>query len=140
MKTRGIDSTGDWLFGKGINDYKRNNNAVAQMIQTRLKSFIGDCFFALNDGIDWWNLLGSKNEVALTLAIGAIILKTEGVVSLNNLMTRIDSFRQFTLSYDVTTIYSSTLNVDNILATNVYILTEDGDILVTENGQQIIAG
>ena len=113
---RGVDGNNDWLFGKGKNDYKRNNDAVAQNIGTRLRSFLGDCFFSLSDGIDWYNLLGGKNQVELTLAISAIILNTSEVVALIEL--NVDSNpidRRVTIQYEVTTIYStvsSTVIVD----------------------------
>ena len=105
---RGIDGNGDWLFGKGKNDYKRNNDAVAQNIQTRLQSFLGDCFFAIDQGIDWFNLLGAKNELALTLAVSSIILNTEDVVSIDKLNVDINpNNRNATMQYTVTTVYST---------------------------------
>ena len=107
MRVRSLDVNGDWTFGKGSNNYKRNNDAVAQLISTRLKSFLGDCFFATNDGIDWFNLLGSKNKVAIDLAVSAIILKTPDVLGLNQLSTNLDSNRNYTIQYTVTTTYST---------------------------------
>jgi hypothetical protein len=68
-RVRQIDDDGDWLFGKGQNDYVRANTSVVQNINTRLGSFLGDCFFDLGAGIDWFNLLGTKDQVALNLSI-----------------------------------------------------------------------
>jgi hypothetical protein len=107
MRVRAIDNTGDWLFGKGANDYVKNNNAVAQEIQTRLGAFLGDCFFDTNSGIDWFNFLSSKNQIGLNLAITAVILNTPGVSGLINLSASLNAQRVYTVSYQVQTAYST---------------------------------
>lgn len=105
MRVRGIDSNGDWLFGKGKSDYKYDQLALAQIIQTRLSSFIGDCFFATNDNIDWFNLMGSRNLRDLRLAIAATILNTEAVNSLSELNVNINSDRNVTIQYSVLSVF-----------------------------------
>lgn len=120
MIVRSLDVNGDWNFGKGRNDYLQNNAAIVQNISTRLKSFLGDCFFALDAGIDWFNLLGSKDQVALQLAIRAVILNTAGVVSILDVFTQLDeNTRNLTVQYTINTIYtvtSSSLSVPVSLA------------------------
>lgn len=103
MIVRGLDANGDWLYGKGRNDYKTGLNAIAQSIQTRLSSFFGDCFFNLNAGLDWFNLLGSKNEIALQLAINSTILNTENVTGILELSVNVDDIRNITIKYNVQT-------------------------------------
>lgn len=103
MIVRAIDINGDWEFGKGKNDYKRNRDALAQMIQTRLLSFLGDCFFDLAAGIDWFNLLGGKDRTALELAISTTILNTQGVTGLLLLAINETPNRLFTIRYRVQT-------------------------------------
>jgi hypothetical protein len=105
MIVRSIDGNNDWLFGKGKNDYKKDRSAIAQNIKTRLQSFLGDCFFALSDGIDWFNLLGSKNVLELRLAISSVILNTQGVteiVSVNVIEN--NSSRTLSVQYEVNTV------------------------------------
>jgi hypothetical protein len=106
MRVRGLSPTNDWLFGKGRNDYLVDRRAVAQNIKTRLRSFLGDCFFDLSAGIDWFNLLGSKRQLELRLAISATILNTEGVQTLVelNFSTSVQN-RIFLIQYEVDTIY-----------------------------------
>lgn len=104
---RALDTEGDWLFGQGLNDYKSNNLAVAQDIQCNLSMFLGDCFFATTTGIDWFNLLGGKNQTALLLAINTTILNTLGVTGIINTGISLNSNRLFTLTYTVTTVYST---------------------------------
>jgi len=108
MIVRALDATHDWQFGKGRNDYKRNLNAVVQNINTRLNSFLGDCFFDMGGGIDWFNLLGAKDQTALNLAISAVILNTAYVTGLLQISANPDVARRFTVRYAVVTSFSST--------------------------------
>lgn len=139
MIVRSLDENGDFTYGKGINNYKTYNDAIAQSITTRLKSFLGDCFFATDQGIDWWNLLGSKNTIALNLAVSATILKTSGVTGIKQLNIILDRLRNITIQYEVTTIYTGILGLGSLVSTTTYLLTEDGDFLTTEDGDSILA-
>lgn len=106
---RAIDSNGDWLFGKSLNDYKSKNEAVKQNIKTRLLSFLGDCFFDITAGIDWFTFLGgSKNELALSLSVSSVILNTQFVTGIKQLTIGLTSNREFSVSYQVQTAYSLT--------------------------------
>lgn len=111
MKNRALDVSGDWTFGKSRSDYKTNQDAVAQLIKTRLNSFLGDCFFSLGDGIDWFNLLGSKKLVELRLSISATILNTQDVTGIVELFTNLDNNRRMTIQYSVTTVYGKTSGI-----------------------------
>jgi len=104
MIIRNLDGNHDWTFGKGRNDYKRNIPAVALNIETRLLEFLGDCFFDMGKGIDWFNLLGSKDQPSLQLAISSVILNTQDVTGLLNLSTNLNpTTRALTVSYEVQT-------------------------------------
>ncbi len=107
MIVRSIDLDGDWNFGKGKSDYLKDNAAVGQCINTRLKSFLGDCFFNLEAGIDWWNLLGTHNVKGTELAVKTMILNTQSVTGLLELSTELDENRAQTSSYSVTTVYTT---------------------------------
>jgi hypothetical protein len=115
MRVRAIDNTGDWTFGAGLSNYRSANAAVAQCIQTRLLSFLGDCFFDLDAGIDWLNFLGgSKSQLAVNLAVSARILNTNSqginvVVGLLQLSINLNSTtRTLSIAYQVQSIYSVT--------------------------------
>lgn len=107
MKVRGVDLNNDWLFGKGLNDYKTNRNALAQNIKTRLQSFLGDCFFDLSGGIDWFNLLGSKQVLELRLNVASVLLNTQGVQEILEVSSIINQDRNITLTYTVNTVYGT---------------------------------
>ncbi len=107
MRVRALDVDHDWTFGKGRNDYLVNNKAVTQNIDTRLNSFLGDCFFDLGAGIDWFNLLGAKDQLALNLAISAVILNTQEVTGILQLSIVLSVTRRLTVQYRVQTSYST---------------------------------
>jgi len=108
MIVRALDSDDDWQFGKGKNDYRANNDAIAQSIKTRLSMVLGDCFFAVSEGIDWFNQLGGKNQLALNLSINATILNTEGVTGILQTSLSVSPVtRGFAVQYKVQTVYST---------------------------------
>jgi hypothetical protein len=107
MTVRALDSNGDWIFGIGKNAYLSGNAEVAQAIQTRLLSFLGDCFFDVGAGIDWFSYLGGKDQIGLNLAISAVILNTANVTGIRQLLVNLDDVtRKFTVQYQVQTTYS----------------------------------
>jgi len=108
MIVRALDINGDWEFGKGKNDYKRDINALQQNIKTRLMSFLGDCFFDITAGVDWFNLLGAKDQLALELSVSTIILNTEGVTGLLLLQLSVSPNRRMSLTYRVQTTLGET--------------------------------
>lgn len=117
MSVRSIDNNWDWNFGAGIQSYVSKEKEISQMVKTRLLSFLGDCFFATDEGIDWINLLGKYGEERLLRSIKLTILNTEGVVGIN----KFDVFRNgrnLTVTYDLRTIYSrsylDSLEVENV--------------------------
>ena len=112
---RQLDSNQDWTFGAGVQNYLTGNAAITQCIQTRLSSFLGDCFFDVQAGIDWFGFLGGKNPTALNVAVSAVILNTSDpvsgqplVLSLNQLDINVTNQRKISISYQVQTVYSTT--------------------------------
>lgn len=105
MNFRSLDASGDWTWGNGRQNYAQGQAAIAFSIQTRLNSFLNDCFFDAEAGIDWFNLLGSKNISALIFSIRSIIIATPGVSSITDLSSDLDVNRKLSLKYAVTTVY-----------------------------------
>jgi len=137
MRMRGLDSNDDWLFGKGQNDYKLGNDALSEDIKTRLKMFLGDCFFATDQGINWFGLLGGKDEVSINLAVSAVILNTQNVTALKQLSLTLDSNRLLTIVYSITSaITGPTVAITSSIS---HLLTESGDFITTEAGDKIDA-
>lgn len=110
MSFRNLDGHGDWVFGLGRHSYVNENQEILLNAKTRVLSFLGDCFFAPQDGIDWWHLLDYNKQTELENAVMSTIAETEGVESVNEVDSVINSDRKITLTYSITTIYGSTYN------------------------------
>lgn len=142
MKTRGIDANGDWLFGKGQSDFVVNEAAIAQNIQTQLQSFLGDCFFDTSLGVDWFNLMGTKNQLQLQLSVTATILGVYGVTSLASpAIVNLDANRRnILIEYSVNTIFTGTSGSSLVGIANIFLTTEDGDFITDESGNALEGG
>ena len=103
---RNLDGDGDWTWGNSINNYVIQNQEVGLNIKTRVMSFLGDCFFAVNEGIDWWNLLDYRYQDRLENAVTEVVKNTEGVTALNEVDVLVNADRNIRILYDVQTVYS----------------------------------
>ena len=107
MIIRALDSSRDWKFGRGIQDYNIEQAAIIENIDTRLWCFLNDCFFDKNSGLDWLRLLGTPGTFnELVLSCRAVILQSYGVVRLNSLSASISN-RRATIQFNINTIYTS---------------------------------
>lgn len=110
---RTLDKNGDMTFGKGLNNYSTGQDAVKLDVRTRLYSWIGDCFFDVDAGVDWWNRLGSKGqENILSQELRSVILNSEDVRSIVDFSFNVEG-RKFTAQYKILTTFSQTF-VDQI--------------------------
>lgn len=106
MRVRALDAQGDWQFGRGIQSYKTEKEALAQNISTRLKSWKNDCFFAMDDGVDYANYLDIGTKEFLDLDVKRCLLQTEGVLRIDAYSSTLDaSTRGLTVSATVATIF-----------------------------------
>jgi hypothetical protein len=110
MVFRQISASNDWAFGQGRGSYFTKEQAIAANIKTRLLFFLNDCFFAMSTGIDWWNLLGTKNPAAqnnILIQTRQVIASSEGVVRINSVNVDFDSVsRNVTISYNIDSTFS----------------------------------
>lgn len=118
MSIRNIDENNDWTFGKGKQNYALQDNEVATNLKTRLQSFLGDCFFDLEAGLDWFNILG-KDQERLLSEVKKCIVTTPGISRLNSFDVFFDrAERNIRVEYNVDTIYSpnlqGVLGVENV--------------------------
>jgi hypothetical protein len=110
MIFRNLDNNDDWTFGKGKQNYAQDDNAIATNLKTRLKSFLNDCFFDMEAGLDWFNLLGKDFE-KLVSDVKKCIITSEGIYRLNDFDVYFDrEKREITITYNVDTINSPNLN------------------------------
>ena len=137
MITRALDGDGDWTFGQGKGNYLTRADAIGQNCACRINSFLGDCYFALRDGIDWFNLFGSRGKkVAIELAVSGKLLQADGVTGVTKVSATVNSNRKISLSYSVDTVYTGLTNEGITQAAN-YLLTQDGVVITTEDGSRI---
>jgi hypothetical protein len=106
MRVRALDVNHDWCFGKGKNSYLRDLDALKQNIKTRILSWKGNCFFALEDGVDWNNWFNIGTKTFLDLDIKRTILQTDGVIRMNSYISTITD-RSIGMEVDLTTIYGN---------------------------------
>lgn len=106
MSFRALDSNGDWTIGNGLQNYLVEEAAISADINTALRVFLGECFFALEAGVDWWNLIGSKDEAGIILQCRQVIANRTGVVRINSVTTTLTRDRSLFVTYDVDTIFT----------------------------------
>lgn len=118
MIFRNLDANGDWKFGQGYSNFVTGDQAIALNIKTRLLSWLNDCFFDKNAGIDWLNFLGSLGKKAqLNSKVTQVILQSYGVVYLNKPVDVQLQGREFVANYDIKTIFSP--SYQSQLSTNI---------------------
>ena len=105
MSFRNLDLNGDWTWGIGRNNYVYRSQEIALNIKTRILSFLGDCFFAPTEGIDWWHLLEYNKQDKLENDVMSVIASTDGVESVEQVDSYINSQRQIKITYSYTDIY-----------------------------------
>ncbi len=114
---RALDSNGDWTFGAGLQSFAKGEASINADISTALRVFMGECFFALDAGVDWWNLLGSRDEQGVILGCRKVIAQREGVARINSVTSSLNrATRKLSVTYNIDTIYSrsviNTLTLD----------------------------
>jgi hypothetical protein len=105
---RAVDANLDWSFGSGIQSYLTGQAAIEADIKTALLVFLGECFFALQAGVDWANLIGGKNPAAqagIILQCRTVILSRFGVTAVTSVSSTLIGRKPF-VAYSVNTIYS----------------------------------
>lgn len=117
MIFRQLDASGDWAFGKGLQNFAQNEEAVSLNIKTFLKSWAGNCFFSLQSGINWQRFLDKGQKENLLGALQAGILQQFGVVGINSVDVTLDAgTRHAIITYDIQTIYSQSFKDEVSLA------------------------
>lgn len=108
MIIRKVDASNDWTFGKGLSDYAVDEAAIEQNIRGRILSWVGDCFFAPDEGVDWRNRLDVNQQANLLQEIKGIILRSYGVIGVISLSGVFNSpTRNDLVTYNIQTIFSS---------------------------------
>ena len=113
MIIRSLDSSNDWNFGKGVQSFFKELDAIKQNLITRLLEWKGECFFALGDGVDWNNFLDIGTKSLLDADIKRVILQSDGVLGLDNYVSNL-TLRNLEIQCSILTIYG-TLKLNEVL-------------------------
>ena len=106
MIVRALDANHDFQFGRSKQSYFSDLLALKQSIDTRLLQWRNNCFFAMDDGVDWNNLLDIGTKLALDLDIRRVIMQTGGVLRISAYESTIDPVtRAVAIQCTISTIY-----------------------------------
>jgi len=112
-KFRLLDADHDWIFGGGKQSYAKDLQSLMLDLETRILSWVGDCFFDLDAGIDWMNLLEYNTQNQLKSSIKNIAFRTTGVIKVNSVSISIDNTRTADIDLSVDTVFGS--NIQNFI-------------------------
>lgn len=111
MRTRALDSNWDFRFGKGKQDYASESLATAYDIKQKILFWYRDCFFDMERGVDYKNLLGRKNsKTDIDNSIKKIIAVQPDVVEISYFESIVEN-RQYHLTARFKTVYNETIEV-----------------------------
>lgn len=107
MNFRQLTATGDWTFGGGLSNYASGQQAIALNIQTAVLMWAGDCFFSLNNWINWKGLLNVGQQKNLNAALQSLLSQLFGVQAIVSATVVVNTTtRQFFATYTIDTVYS----------------------------------
>jgi hypothetical protein len=103
---RSLSPAGDWTWGAGRQNYSAGLAAIQIDIQTALQMFLGEAFWDLTFGVDWWNLIGGKDENSIIIQTRTVILGCWGVQQITSMSALLNrTTRNLNLTYAINTIY-----------------------------------
>lgn len=109
--TRGIDLNRDWNFGNGLNNYTTKDDEISQNVITRILSFENDWYLDEDAEIDWFTLLGQRNnQKAIEQEVRRVTMETDGVLRVNEVsITVANRNASIIVKYD-------TINNENLIS------------------------
>ena len=119
MKIRNVDQNHDWTFGQSLTNYVNANIAIALDNKMKIYEFTNDCFFALENGINWFVRLGMKDQkYELDRDIIRIAQSVEGTLNITDFQSTLNN-RYYSCSYYVYSIYSADAQPINFNTRNI---------------------
>ena len=97
------DGCSEWCFGHSFGDYRKGQYQIAQDIYTALNEWKYDCFFAMENGIDWYTRMGKRGQKQLLDEdVIRIVQNRQGVISVINFTSSLAE-RQYSCNFGVFT-------------------------------------
>jgi hypothetical protein len=111
MRIRALDSNWDWKFGRSRQDYASESLAAAYDVKQKILCWYNDCFFDMQSGIDYKNLLGSKGgKEKLDNSVRKILAVQPDIVEITFFESSVVN-RKYTLTARFKTVYNETIEV-----------------------------
>ena len=111
MRVRALDGNWDWKFGKSKQDYATESLATAYDVKQKILSWYNDCFFDMQSGIDYKNLLGKKGgKNELDNSVKKILLVQPDIVEITYFESSVTD-RKYSLTVRFKTVYNETIEV-----------------------------
>lgn len=111
MRVRALDSNWDWKFGKSKQCYASESLATAYDVKQKIQCWYNDCFFDMQAGIDYKNLLGRKGtKEQIDQAVRKVLATQPDIIEI----TYFDSYvtdRKYSLTARFKTVYNETIEV-----------------------------
>jgi hypothetical protein len=113
MRVSRLDKNGDWTFGNGRASYATGSEAIRQNVITRIKSFKNDWFLDISSNIDWFNILGNRNNKKIIESeVRRVTLETEGVLTFDKMEIVENSKRNAIITIEFTTIFDKEIKAE----------------------------
>jgi len=112
VKFRRLNENHDWTFGRGVSNYADSNEAIMMNCKTRLLSFKNDWMIDQNQNIDWFTILGQKNnEETIINEVERVCLNSEGIVNVVSIDIVKSDNRNANIEIVVNTVFSEALKL-----------------------------
>lgn len=111
MRVRALDSNWDFKFGKSRQDYASESLATAYDVKQKILCWYNDCFFDMQAGIDYKNLLGEKGgKTTLDNSVKKILMVQPDIVEITYFESSVID-RKYSLTTRFKTVYNETIEV-----------------------------
>ena len=110
MRYRKLDANGDYMFGRGQNDFWINQpEAVAQWVLTRLMLWQGQWFYDLTEGTAWaTEVLGVRTQSTRDVVVRDRVRDTIGVTDIANYASLVNpNTRSFAVAMTLDTAFGA---------------------------------
>lgn len=97
-----LDSTGDWAVANGELQFANGVDEIAQIVATRLKTFLGEWFLDVRLGVPWFSKILKKNPnpAEIEAVLIQTIVESPGIITLLDFQLSLDgATRQLSVSF-----------------------------------------